>query len=873
VAAATRERIALWRLDSHLFPPLTVENNRPFTNYSALAVQAPVILDGTWNLVPDPGRVPSPLLSAPLPDWMLLHFQLDPTAGWRSPQVLSPNLEFHLQSEPLALPLDNCSPDRADRLADLRRRLPVERTLVALAELDAADPDTVPHVVPVPVADEPAADKPTVTSPATPPGQTVPVNDRPVELKHLDALLPESARWYETGFARGLSYRFNAPVVGRARPAEKQEQRRADAKDAETKGDESLEKKKAAEAQSVKANDPPAPAPTQQAQVVNPNPFNNGLQRQANDADLPPGARDRKGAADQVLSTRGGYDGPQFGSGGRGGQGPGGPGGNTAADNFKKMAAPGGGAGGALNGPGGTGGFGGGGPGGMPNGGGGGGGPGVGGPGAGGFGGMPQQPSGPGGLPSPQAKTSPDPAPTSAPVDPAKELEDKARNLTEWTGKQTRMIQDRNRSQQAEKSLRETDVPQKAKESNPSKPADLAKGGKADAKSTPLVPCLALAKPADEESGAAAEAKSPPVVTPAAVRLGPIRPRRLVADDGTEYLLLARAAVLDDRTLYQGVLVDWPVLQRTLTALVADLLPNAVLVPLRDGDDAPPERTMTTLPVRLDTGDDKPCPDCGWTPLRFGLVIAWAAALLAIVATAVGGRAVLAMSERRVRFASAVTHELRTPLTALQLHLDLLTSGLVTDEGKKAEYLATLSAEADRLNRLVENVLDFARLERQSARANARPVPVADLLDTLTHTWADRLRHEGFEFVTLATTPPSQAVTIDPRVLEQVLGNLIDNARKYAKGAADRRIWVRAVPADGGRVAFEVEDRGPGVPAGERRRIFQPFTRGSGAIDTGGAGLGLSLAKQWAELFGGSLTYHPAAGGVGACFRLELPAG
>jgi signal transduction histidine kinase len=166
-------------------------------------------------------------------------------------------------------------------------------------------------------------------------------------------------------------------------------------------------------------------------------------------------------------------------------------------------------------------------------------------------------------------------------------------------------------------------------------------------------------------------------------------------------------------------------------------------------------------------------------------------------------------------------------------------------------------------------VLDFARLERSSALALARPVPVSDTLVSLEATWADRLRGEGFELIAEVNTSAGQTVTVDPRVLEQVLGNLIDNARKYAKTAADRRIWVRATAA-GGRVAIEVEDRGPGVPAGEEKGIFKPFRRGSTSTDTGGAGLGLSLAKEWAELFGGSLTYHPAAAG-GACFRLELP--
>jgi len=102
-----------------------------------------------------------------------------------------------------------------------------------------------------------------------------------------------------------------------------------------------------------------------------------------------------------------------------------------------------------------------------------------------------------------------------------------------------------------------------------------------------------------------------------------------------------------------------------------------------------------------------------------------------------------------------------------------------------------------------------------------------------------------------------------------VLGNLIDNARKYAKAATDRRVWVRAA-AVGTRIALTVEDRGPGVPANERATVFRPFARGSDTADSGGVGLGLSLARQWAELYGGTLSYRPAAD-VGARFVLELP--
>ena len=106
--------------------------------------------------------------------------------------------------------------------------------------------------------------------------------------------------------------------------------------------------------------------------------------------------------------------------------------------------------------------------------------------------------------------------------------------------------------------------------------------------------------------------------------------------------------------------------------------------------------------------------------------------------------------------------------------------------------------------------------------------------------------------------------------MQQVLGNLLDNACKYSRGAADRRVCLR-VRRQGRRVVFEVEDRGPGVPKRERRSIFRAFRRGRNAdVTGGGVGLGLALARRWARLLGGELTLRPTAGG--ACFRLSLPA-
>jgi signal transduction histidine kinase len=247
------------------------------------------------------------------------------------------------------------------------------------------------------------------------------------------------------------------------------------------------------------------------------------------------------------------------------------------------------------------------------------------------------------------------------------------------------------------------------------------------------------------------------------------------------------------------------------------------------------------------------------------------AALIAFGALGLAGWSLIDLSERRIRFVSAVTHELRTPLTSLRLYLDLLLSGMVQDERKRTEYLSTLACESDRLHRLVDNVLDFARLERRRVGTDLKPAKIADLLAAVRDTWSDRCGADGKELIVVSTLPPDAAVTTDAALVGQIIGNLIDNARKYARGASDPRVWVWARP-EGRRVVLEVEDRGPGVPPRERGLIFRPFRRGSGADATaGGAGLGLALCKQWAESLGGTLTYRPADGDTGSCFRLELP--
>lgn len=359
--------------------------------------------------------------------------------------------------------------------------------------------------------------------------------------------------------------------------------------------------------------------------------------------------------------------------------------------------------------------------------------------------------------------------------------------------------------------------------------------------------------------------------TEVTVSLTPMVPLWLPSAAGGERLALVRLVEIEGWEKCQGVLLDVEALRAELTPEAADQFPDASLLPAREAAGASEDDwRMAALPFRLDAiPDGAAAADPGWTTLRVGLALAWAAALVALLAVGLGGWSLLDLSERRIRFVSAVTHELRTPLTTLRLYLDMLTGGLVRDPVQRDEYIHTLHGEADRLHRLIGNVLDFSRLEKQRPRPVRTQVAVAELLARLQTTWQHRCADAGKELV-IEGGPAEATLWTDPELVEQVLGNLIDNACKYSRSADDPRLWLR-FRMDGGRPALEVEDRGPGVPARERRSIFRPFRRGRGVDATaGGVGLGLALAQRWAELLGGRLTLCTPA--CGACFRVELPA-
>jgi signal transduction histidine kinase len=351
-----------------------------------------------------------------------------------------------------------------------------------------------------------------------------------------------------------------------------------------------------------------------------------------------------------------------------------------------------------------------------------------------------------------------------------------------------------------------------------------------------------------------------------------LSPRSAEGGIDQDHLLFVRRVQIGKKQVCQGLVFDWPKLQTLLTEKVADLFPQAKVLPVKGEAPEHLDTVMSTLPIQLDPGPVDSTSGQQWTPLRIGLILAWSAALVALATVGLGGWSLIDLSERRIRFVSTVTHELRTPMTTLRLYLDMLTGGIITDEKKKTEYLHTLNSETDRLNRLIGNVLDFSRLENQRPRLNKAQVDLAELLEQIRDAWLARCQDTGKELIVENTIDAPLTLLTDAQLVQQILGNLIDNACKYSRGAEDHRIWLRARQESQRSVVLEVEDRGPGVLSKDRRSIFRPFRRGKDAdVTAGGVGLGLALAYRWAQLLGGRLLLKTSTSSIGACFRLELP--
>ncbi len=227
------------------------------------------------------------------------------------------------------------------------------------------------------------------------------------------------------------------------------------------------------------------------------------------------------------------------------------------------------------------------------------------------------------------------------------------------------------------------------------------------------------------------------------------------------------------------------------------------------------------------------------------------------------------LARQRAQFAAAAAHELKTPLSGLLLHSEMLAEGLGDPQGR-ARYAATITHEAERLGRVVANMLDLSRLERGASLAQPRRGDLGEAVRRCVERSRNRLEEAGISIeVSVAHDLP--AACFDDDALRQILDNLLDNAEKHTRTVSDRRVAI-SVDAGEGCLRIEVADNGPGVPRQQRRAVFRPFDRRATASGIPGLGLGLALARSLATAQGGTLELaaddHDRPGAV---FVLTLP--
>lgn len=357
-------------------------------------------------------------------------------------------------------------------------------------------------------------------------------------------------------------------------------------------------------------------------------------------------------------------------------------------------------------------------------------------------------------------------------------------------------------------------------------------------------------------------------------------------------LIFRREVVVGSQTLVQGIWMDWPLLRIWLLQRAEGLLPGADLEPVYSrawGEGLDADRLLAGVPAVLIPGDLPAVVMPVVTPARAALAVTWLAVLVAVGTVGFVLRQSMDLAERRGQFVSAVTHELRTPLTTFCLYTQMLADGMVQNDGTRTDYLCTLKDESHRLARIVENVLEFARLGRRTgptmaighsrwASRRGRTVPAAapaearSLLDSILTVLDRRAGQSAMTLV--AETGAAEGVRIgaNPQTIERILLNLVDNACKYAGESTDRRVHVHAAVTRG-VLEVTVTDHGPGIPPAERGRIFAPFHRARRDSEgpSPGLGLGLALARGLARELGGDLVLKTDPPGGGAQFVLRLP--
>jgi signal transduction histidine kinase len=228
----------------------------------------------------------------------------------------------------------------------------------------------------------------------------------------------------------------------------------------------------------------------------------------------------------------------------------------------------------------------------------------------------------------------------------------------------------------------------------------------------------------------------------------------------------------------------------------------------------------------------------------------------------------LALAKLKSDFVSNVSHELRTPLALIRLYAETLELGRISNPGKHQEYYEIIRKESERLTSLINNILDFSRIEAGKKEYSFRETDVADLVRSTLDSYRFEIEQNGFCFEQKIDNnlPP---LRVDREAIARSLLNLVNNAVKYS--ADQKYLGVHLYHRDG-RVKLEVVDRGIGIPAKDQPKIFEKFYRVGDPLvhNTKGSGLGLALVRHIVRAHGGEVTVESAPG-RGSKFIITLP--
>ena len=219
-------------------------------------------------------------------------------------------------------------------------------------------------------------------------------------------------------------------------------------------------------------------------------------------------------------------------------------------------------------------------------------------------------------------------------------------------------------------------------------------------------------------------------------------------------------------------------------------------------------------------------------------------------------------------FVSNVSHELRTPLSLIRLYAETLELGRVQAQEKVEEYYRIIRKESERLTALINNILDFSRIEAGRKEYEFRETDIAELVRNTLDSYRDQIEQQGFDFEEhIDGSLP--AVQVDREAIARSLVNLVNNALKYS--AKEKFLRVRLYRSNGS-VKLEVADKGIGIPRSEHSKIFEKFYRVGDPLvhNTKGSGLGLSLVQHIAHAHGGEVEVESTPG-KGSKFTLSLP--